>query len=237
MIFPFQKGHLSARLAAGADDVAACQSLRHHSFFGQDGQDVDAFDPGFQHLMIHDLHGRLCGTLRFSLWENGDELRNGYVARHYDLSGWRGVRGPFLEVGRFCTRAGDLDADLLRMLWGALTRIVDANDVTTLLGCTSFTGVDPRRYGAVFHDLGRRHLGPAVLRPANRDPHAIRFHDIPPSGIAPMPALLKSYLSLGGWVGDHVVVDHAMNTLHVFTCLEVGAMSAARVARLRAVAS
>ncbi|WP_106744128.1 GNAT family N-acyltransferase [Yoonia maritima] len=237
MTFPFEKGRLTARLAAGAEDLRACQGFRHLSFFGREGVDVAPLDPLFQHLMIEDGAGKLLGTLRFRVSVQGAELTNGYVARHYDLARWQHVAGPFLEIGRFCTRPNDLDADLLRMLWGALTRIVDAHGIAMLFGCTSFTGTNPSRYGAVFHRLARNHLGPAALRPDLRDPKARRFDDIPVTGIAPMPALLKSYLSLGGWVGDHVVVDHEMNTLHVFTCLEVNAMSAARVARLRAVAS
>ena len=48
-----------------------------------------------------------------------------------------------------------------------------------------------------------------------------------------MPPLLRSYLRMGGWVGDHAVVDGDLDTLHVFTGLEVGAIPAARVRRLR----
>jgi putative hemolysin len=49
-----------------------------------------------------------------------------------------------------------------------------------------------------------------------------------------MPPLLRSYLMMGGWVSDHAVVDRQMNTLHVFTGLEIGAIPAARKRLLRA---
>ena len=49
-----------------------------------------------------------------------------------------------------------------------------------------------------------------------------------------MPPLLRSYLMMGGWVSDHAVVDHEMNTLHVFTGLEIGAIPIARKRLLRA---
>jgi putative hemolysin len=237
MTFPFQKGLLTARLAASATDVRACQALRYQSFHGAQGMDADPLDPDFQHLMIHDRAGTLCGTLRFRLAETADELANGYVAQYYDLSGWQGQAGPFLEIGRFCTAPRNLDADLLRMLWGALTRIVDQHGVQMLLGCTSFGGTDPCVYGAAFQRLLHNYQGPPDLIPSIATGQAVRMVDIEPSGIAPVPALLNSYLSLGGWVGDYVVLDPDMNTLHVFTCLPVNAMSAARVARLRAVAS
>ena len=40
---------------------------------------------------------------------------------------------------------------------------------------------------------------------------------------------------MGGWVSDHAVVDEKMNTLHVFTGVEIGAIPAARKRLLRAV--
>ena len=36
-----------------------------------------------------------------------------------------------------------------------------------------------------------------------------------------MPSLLRAYLLMGGWVSDHAVIDKKLNTLHVFTGLEV----------------
>jgi hypothetical protein len=50
-----------------------------------------------------------------------------------------------------------------------------------------------------------------------------------------MPPLLRSYLVMGGWVSDHAVVDRDMNTLHVFTGVEVAAIPAARQRSLRAI--
>ena len=42
---------------------------------------------------------------------------------------------------------------------------------------------------------------------------------------------------MGGWVSDHAVVDAEMNTLHVFTGVEIGAIPAARARALRLVAA
>ena len=51
-----------------------------------------------------------------------------------------------------------------------------------------------------------------------------------------MPPLLRTYLMMGGWVSDHAVVDRDLNTLHVFTGLEIGAIPPARKRLLRATA-
>lgn len=56
------------------------------------------------------------------------------------------------------------------------------------------------------------------------------------AGLAGLPPLLRTYLGMGGWVSDHAVVDRDLDTLHVFTCVEVDKVPPARAASLRAVA-
>ena len=51
-----------------------------------------------------------------------------------------------------------------------------------------------------------------------------------------IPPLLRTYLGMGGWVSDHAVIDRQMNTLHVFTAVEVATIPPARVRALRAIA-
>jgi putative hemolysin len=51
-----------------------------------------------------------------------------------------------------------------------------------------------------------------------------------------MPPLLRTYLLMGGCVSDHAVIDGDLNTLHVFTGLEIAAIPPARARALRAVA-
>jgi putative hemolysin len=56
------------------------------------------------------------------------------------------------------------------------------------------------------------------------------------AALAALPPLLRTYLGMGGWVSDHAVVDRELDTLHVFTCVEVDRVPPARAASLRAVA-
>ena len=51
-----------------------------------------------------------------------------------------------------------------------------------------------------------------------------------------MPPLLRTYLGMGGWVSDHAVIDRDLDTLHVFTGVEVGAIPDRRKRALRALA-
>lgn len=236
MTIPFQKGRYAARFAAGPADVMACQQLRHQCFFGGVGVDHDLFDAACRHLMVEDRGGRLVAAARLLNLHSGAQIGTCYAAQFYDLSGLSQESRPMIEVGRFCIAPDVLDADVLRVAWGALTRLVDAQDIAMLFGCSSFTGTDPAPFGKVFGRLARKHLGPCDLRPAPKAKDIIPFANAPQQGANPMPPLLRTYLAMGGWVSDHAVVDHAMNTLHVFTCLDVASVPPARAAALRALA-
>ncbi len=57
------------------------------------------------------------------------------------------------------------------------------------------------------------------------------------SGLAALPPLLRTYLGMGGWVSDHAVIDRDLDTLHVFTAVEIAKIPPARARALRAIAA
>ena len=231
MTFLFHKGRYGVRLARTAAEMQACFALRYRCFFGGQGHDYDHHDVSCDHLMVTDCAGQVVATARLSR-----QTTENYTAQRYDLSDLIRLDQPMLEVGRFCIRPDVLDGDVLRAAWGALTQIVDAQGIRFLFGCTSFAGTDPAAYGRVFKRLRTNHLGPAHLRPTPKVAEAIALATIPPRGSDPMPPLLRTYLAMGGWVGEHAVIDRAMNTMHVFTCLAVDNVPPVRARSLRALA-
>lgn len=239
------KGRYRARIAATAADVGAAQRLRALAFQGdpEAPPDRDRFDAFCDHVLVEDgRDGALVGCFRMLPLAAGHEIDRSYSAQFYDLAALRGFAGPMVEVGRFCIHPGRRDADILRVAWAALTRHVDENGVEMLFGCSSFHGTDAERYHDAFALLRARHLAPDRWRPRVKAPGVIRFAQA--AGGAPdarramlaMPPLLRTYLAMGGWVSDHAVVDRQMNTLHVFTGLEIRMIPAARQRLLRAVA-
>ncbi|MEZ5687014.1 MAG: ornithine-acyl-ACP acyltransferase, partial [Paracoccaceae bacterium] len=48
--------------------------------------------------------------------------------------------------------------------------------------------------------------------------------------------LLRSYLTMGGMVSDHAVIDRDLGTVHVFTMLDTTRIPPARLQALRALA-
>lgn len=230
---------LRLRLAQGARDIAAARALRHLAFFGRPGADADPADPACQHLLVSDTaSGRLVACLRL-MWHEGGLRPDSYVGRYYDLSALRTAPGPMLEIGRLCQHPDWRGPEPLRLIWGALTLYAEARGASLLFGCSSFAGADPARHLGGLALLRDRYLGPLARRPGIAVSHVLRFADLP-AGVRPAPAalppLLRGYLSLGGWVGDHAVIDTAMDTLHVFTALDPAAVPPRRRRALRTLA-
>lgn len=225
------------RMAMSPDDVAACQALRYACFHDGAGLDADHFDTLSDHVMI-EREGVLVCTLRLRVLPDGADFSETYTGGFYDFGP---LPGPTIEVGRFCVAHGAFSSDVLRLAWAAITQRVDANHITHLFGCASFAGTDPVAYADAFGVLQAKHLGRMTIVPKTAD--NTRFFDIiaaendPRRALQQMPPLLRSYLGMGGYVSDHLVVDHTLGTLHVFTGLDIAAIPAARVRSLRALAA
>lgn len=234
------RGRYLVREASGTADLKAALDLRARAF-GTAGQETDAFDETCVHLLMEDVQAAatVC-CFRLALLHTPADLEHSYCARYHDLGALLERGGPVLELGRFCIDPDRRDPDILRMAWAALTRLVDETGARMLIGCASFAGTDPDSYRDAFALLASRHLAPLSWRPLTRDIDAIAYverYRQPPDqarALIQMPPLLRSYLAMGGRVGDHAVVDPALNTLHVFTVLEIAAIPDARKRLLRA---
>lgn len=234
----FCKGRFRARLAETPADLLTVQRLRHRCFRGGEGVDADRFDADCNHLLVEPLEGGdPLGTCRFLLIPPGGGAEDCYTAQFYDLSALLHQGATLLEIGRFCIDPACRDPDALRLAWAALTRVVDGAGVAVMFGCSSFAGTDPAQHADALGFLAARHLGPDRLRPprlaSETVPLAHGAHDAK-RGVAGLPPLLRTYLAMGGWVGDHAVIDRDLNTLHVFTAVEIAAIPPARARLLRA---
>lgn len=233
----FCKGRYRARLARTDDDLRAAQRLRFRCFrAGQgEGLDADRHDALCRHLLVEPVEGGPpVATCRYRIFT--DSLAESYAADFYDLSGLSALSGPKLEIGRFCIAPGCEDADVLRLAWAALTRVVDAEGVAVLFGCSSFAGTDASPYAEGLALLAARHLGPQPFLPGKKANENIVLAGIVGDmrkGLVQLPPLLRTYLAMGGWVGDHAVIDRDLGTLHVFTAVEIAKVPPARARLLR----
>lgn len=233
-------GPFEARIGRSCDIMQSALDLRRRVFVPHALSDQDAFD----HLS---LHGRVTDTrtgqtqvaFRVRVLPYGMDLGTTYTGQSYDLTPLRALKGPFLELGRVCQSESSADPTAnpmaLRLAWAAMGALVDRHDASLLIGCTSFQGANPTSHSAALGYLRSHHLGPPALRPKQASTSAI---DLPTAKGTrrDIPYLLQSYLSLGGWVSDHAVVDTALDTIHVFTGLRIADIPPSRKTRLRALA-
>ncbi len=252
-MFPLKRGRFVARLADGQPDVEAAQALRHLTFRAMRGlgdadsaagRDSDPFDAACQHMLVEEVRtGTLVCCFRLLPLQGGAEIGRSYSAQYYDLDRLAGFVGPMMEMGRFCIHPDWKDPDILRVAWGAMTQLVDAQGVELLFGCSSFDGAEASAHAEALAMLKEGHLAPKRWLPRVKAPNVFRFAralrgrkpDLK-RAMSGMPPLLRTYLLMGGWVSDHAVVDRDLNTLHVFTGLEIRAIPPARARLLRAVA-
>ena len=237
------KGRYRARLAETPADLAAALALRRAAFRKDRRSDADRFDRFCHHLLVETEDQIPVCCLRLLPLRAGAEIASSYSAQFYGLSGLAAFEGPLVEMGRFCLRPGLRDPDILRIAWAAVTRYVDDRRVELLFGCSSFSGTRAERYADAFALLHDQHLAPKRWLPQVKAPAVIRFAQDarcgatdPARAARTMPPLLRSYLAMGGWVSDHAVIDRDLDTLHVFTALEIKSIPSRRAKLLRAAA-
>lgn len=224
------------RRARTAQDMARVMALRLARF----GVGRDEFDARATQIMV--LEGEaLRATFRLMVYANGADIGAGYSGQFYDLGGFSALDRPALELGRFCLDTGTAgrEADVLRLCFAAMAGMVDRTGAALLFGCASFEGSD---VGPHLPALGalKPHISPQWTV-GRKDPHIVDLNEIaapsdPMAALRAMPPLLRSYLGIGGWVGDHVVQDFALGTIHVFTGVEVSRIPPQRALALRALA-
>lgn len=243
------RGRYRARLASDPADLSRAQSLRHRSFLArrglvdETGRDADGFDSLCQHLLVEDIaSGQLVCCYRLMSFAAKQSLATSYAAQVYGLSGLDGFSGAKLELGRFCLDPDWHDPDILRLAWGAMAQIVDAERVSLLFGCSSFEGADWQPHAKALALLSG-HLAPAVWMPEQISPEVYGFADALQhqpldlrEALQALPPLLRTYLAMAGWVSDHAVIDRQLDTLHVFTAVEIAKIPPARARALRAIA-
>ncbi len=244
-VWNFSKGRYRVRFSDADKDLKRCLALRAR-VFRKDPQadDGDAFDARCLHVLIEEVaSGQLACCFRILHMRSGAELPGCYATSSYDLSKLQAYPGKLVELGRFCVAPEVSDPDVLRVAWGALTGYVDKEDISMLIGCSSFQGTKVASHAHVFEYLFANHLAPDRWQP---EPKAAQTIPLCIRGgrpsvddkevLADMPPLLRSYLMMGGWVSDHAVVDTDLDTLHVFTAVEVASIPETRKRLLRAVA-
>lgn len=238
--------HFELRLAADDAEIRAAQRLRYSVFveeLGGDGPLVDhdarlerdKFDPHFDHLLLLDHRraedDRVVGVYRVMQSEGAEAAGQFYSEDEYDLSTLRASGRRLLELGRSCVHRDYRGGTAMMHLWGGLATYIATEKIDVMFGVVSFHGVDPEPLKGPLSLLHHRHIAPPEIRPRAREagfqamnlvaPNALDR----PAAVRAMPALIKAYLRLGGFVGEGAFIDRPFNCIDVCLVIDVARMS------------
>jgi L-ornithine Nalpha-acyltransferase len=243
-----QAGRFTVRLAECDADVAAAQRLRYRVFVEEMGaraspgnraerRERDRFDPYFDHLLLIDnestnpeVERGVVGVYRLM---TGSRARQGigfYGASEYDLALLESYPRETLELGRSCVDLEHRGGAGMHLLWTGLGEYVATHGVSILFGVASFHGSDPGPLAQALSYLHHHHLAPPDLRVRAVPGRHVPMDILPceqvdkVEALRQIPALIKAYLRLGGFVGEGAYIDHEFNTVDVCLLMDTSRM-------------
>lgn len=245
---PAELPDLAVRLARDERDLLGAQRLRYDVFvteLGGDGPMVDhharlerdALDAHCDHMILVD-RARDCGGVdhvagvyRLLPGDRAATAGGFYCAGEYDLTLLTDSGRRLLELGRSCLRRDCRGGAAMYHLWSALAAYTLAHEIEILFGVASFHGTDPQALAPALSLLHHRHLAPPDLRVRVLEPHRLPLDQLAEGSYdraeaaRGVPALIKAYLRLGGFVGDGAFIDRDFNTTDVCLVLDVARMN------------
>ena len=218
-------GNLEVIIASRPEEIEASQRLRYQVFFEEMGaiptveiaqskRDMDAFDAVCDHLLVVDYQEdgaiKVVGTYRLLRSDAMKRIGRFYSDSEYDITPIRKYPGEILEVGRSC-----VDPAYRNRAY------VNRFNIAMMFGCASFHGTDPQKHAMALSYLYHYHLAPEELRPTALKERFINMNLMEKDEVkvkeafSSLPALIKGYLRLSGYIGLGAVIDPEYNTTDV----------------------
>lgn len=243
-----EAGRFTVRLAETESDVAAAQRLRYRVFVEEMGatpnaedakvrRERDRFDPYFEHLLLIDnesedseVESGVVGVYRLM---RDDIARSGigfYGQDEYVLDKLMNYPRRSVELGRSCVDLEHRGGAGMHLLWTGLGEYVAKHKIDILFGVASFHGSDPKPLAQALSYLHHNHLAPDDLRVRAVDASYVEMDLLPRDEVSKIeamrqiPALIKAYIRLGGFVGEGAYVDHDFNTVDVCLLMDTERM-------------
>jgi len=230
-------GNLAVRLANSAEEVKAAQELRYKVFYEEMGGipseevkaqkcDFDQFDNYCDHLLVIDYDlpketGQVVGTYRLLRRSAIAEIGKFYSESEFDVSAIKKESGEILELGRSCVDENHRNRSVMQLLWRGIGTYVALHDIKLMFGCASLFGTDVKEHATSLSYLYHYHLAPEELRAIALPDLYIETNLIAKEALDSkeafnsLPALIKGYLRLGGYIGQGAVIDPHCNTIDV----------------------
>ena len=240
--------HIRLRLATTEADQLAAQRLRYGVFveeMGGDGPLVDHagrferdnFDPLCDQMVLVDTRrdaaalDHVVGVYRLLPGDRLAAAERFYTEGEFDISVLKSGGRRILELGRSCVHRDYRGGTAMFHLWNALSDYVQSRGIEVLFGTASFHGTDVAALAMPLSWLHHHHLAPPDLRVRALPEHFRTMDLLGPEALKrreamlAVPALIKAYLRLCGFVGEGAFVDHAFRTVDVCLVMDTRRMS------------
>ena len=233
----------TVKLAETEAELRAAQKLRYDVFVRElggggelvdheAGLEKDRFDPYFDHMLAYDDGtGEIIGVYRMLPGERAVDIGQFYSEDEYDLSVLKDSGRRLLELGRSCLHKDYRGGSAMYHLWNGLAGYVAERQIEVLFGVASFHGTDVAALAQPLAMLHHNHLAPPDLRVRAQAEVFQSMDLVAPqdldrrAAMVQVPALIKAYLRLGGFVGEGAFVDHNFNTTDVCLILDTARMN------------
>jgi putative hemolysin len=230
------------RLAQSEEDIRGAQTLRYNIFveeMGANGPLVDhaqalerdGFDEHAEQLLLLDLNrgagDQIVGVYRLMERAGAKAAGQFYSETEFDLAPLVQSGRTLMELGRSCLHRKYRGGAGMMHLWQALAEIVKEREIDLLFGVASFHGTDLDALAPSLSILHQNHLAPKDIRVTTKSNDHVNYAPVTDrvAAMRNVPALIKAYLRLGGFIGDGVFVDHAFNTTDVCLILDLARMT------------
>ncbi len=222
---------LRVGFAETADDIAEAQRLRYQVFAHELGaaignrntqSDSDHFDPHCTHMIVREDRGPIVAYSRILTDDAARRCGGFYSENEFDLAPIRALNGRVMEVGRTCVHVDYRRGPAITLLLLGLARFMEHYAFDYLIGCGSVP-LKPARAQALrsVATLIRQHGCPEPVRVAPRNPfpdaHDPQGGDADDDGAT--PALLRTYIRLGAYVGGAPCFDPEFDVADVLIVL------------------
>ena len=226
----------SIKLAETKSELKCAQALRYYVFYKEKKAkptfakkitklDYDKIDKYADHIIVLDkkknTKNKIVGTYRLIRGDVAKLFGGYYSSSEFNLTNITNSYKDkhILELGRSCVHQDYRNGSIMNLLWKAIAEYVKLYGIKILLGCASFSGIEPTKYSDELSYLRQNFCLPEHLSVESLDKNIYPVYKLKENNsnqlriFAKLPPLLKGYLRIGGKVSHNFYVDHNFNTI------------------------
>jgi putative hemolysin len=228
-------GQYALRLARSAEEVRAAQQLRFEVFNLElnegleqsyaTGLDADPFDAVCDHLIVEQVAtGHIVGTYRLQTGASAAKKLGYYCAQEFEFAVFEPLRNEIVELGRACVHRQHRNLVVLGLLWKGIAEYATERGARYLIGCSSLTSQNPAEGASAYSELCRKNLVATPFRTRPLAAYECQL-DAVTEEKAPIPKLLRAYMSLGAKICGPPALDRQFGTIDFLTLLDIASLS------------